>query len=59
MVSDLSNIRKSISEIAKLLNDKDLADYCGGNISARDGATVKDLEKFTKEITGLALNWER
>ena len=39
-MADLKNIRKSISQIAKLLYDKDLTDSCGGNISVRDGDKI-------------------
>jgi L-fuculose-phosphate aldolase len=39
-MADLKNIRKSISQIAKLLYEKDLTDSCGGNISVRDGDKI-------------------
>ena len=53
-MADLKNIRKSISQIAKLLYDKDLTDSCGGNISVRDGDNIY----ITPRRSGESHQWE-
>lgn len=51
---DLSNIRKSICKISKLIYEKDLTDSCGGNISVRDGNKIF----ITQKRSGETFQWE-
>lgn len=50
---DVTNIRKSICEIGKLLFDRELTDSSGGNISVRDG----DKIYITPQSSGFNCQW--